>query len=384
MRVESSNPVCEVVSSVALPGETPPDDPSRRDVFGRVVAQLHLLAAALGVRGDHAVRIFDALARETLQSADKLGAESPVSGINGDAIPFQWSVSSGRSPGGLRFVTDCGPMGAAIVDRIAAARSALDNLDFLTTTVRRHVRAAIDDLLPSPDDFKFSNTQMGIWLAGAALPSGQTRLKIYINQEIGRWEDGYLRFAAAVPPSRRASAVARLTAVVSDAGLNASPAWSAVEVSTKAVLRFKLYFRCSQVTPEFLREVAHAAGCEGTEGAFLDPFHAELLTDGSYPTAWLSIELSPETAPTGFKLDVPTECLFKNDVESDQAIQRIHFRLGLPVDEYSRARAVIAPVLESRRVAQIVGLGVSVRSRQRRLNTYFHPLSSAVHGDAPR
>jgi hypothetical protein len=341
--------------------------------YQKIETQLESLLAVLGIQGEYPRTLFHLLVREALQGPFGDGPRR-FSAINADGVPFQWSVSIGSKPGGLRFLTDCGLPGTPISARIQHSREKLSQLSTVLSfsNALPALDRALDCLLPDTDLLDAS--LMGLWLAVGVAPNGNSGLKVYVNERVGDIATRYYRFAECLAAFKRHAALQYLSTLVQVIGLRAVPVASAFDVESTGIGRLKLYFRSSDGSPALLDAIARAVGCEGAEDR-LTLLHEAFLVGTIYPphAVVFSVEFPTDDSEISMKVDLNTGMFLPGDVEVDRRIQKLLRLLGLADDEYCAVRDVIAEELSSTRVAHLLFVGLALRPQEVRLNVYFHP-----------
>jgi len=87
-----------------------------------------------------------------------------------------------------------------------------------------------------------------------------------------------------------------------------------------------------------------------------------------------SVEFPADDGQVSFKVDLNTGIFLPSDTEVDRRIQRLIYELGFSDDEYRAVRDIVVGLPSSRRVAQILFVGLAVRRHEQRVNVYFHPV----------
>lgn len=299
------------------------------------------------------------------------------SAINGDGVPFQWSVSVGPRPGGLRFLVDCGVPGTAIRSRLAYTRDLLARL--AADGVLRFDQAGLDralrHLLPEPD--LLDTSLMGVWLAGALLRDGTAHFKVYVNAHIGDVAPRYYRFGACLAAHGRRLAVERLAALVAAIGERAVPVATAFDITDRGIGRFKMYFRPRGGDPAVLVAAAEALGQTGAQ-LMLDVLRRALTLEGDYPVGAVVFSAEfPESEHAGdFKVDVNTAMTLTTDDEAHRRIRALIATVGLADDEYRDMRDVVIGARDSEGARQLLFVGLALRAQETRVNVYMHPGSA--------
>jgi hypothetical protein len=338
-----------------------------------LAAQFAALHRVEGPSAAKAAACFAALTAEAMQGPFGHGAHR-FSALNGDGVPFQWSVSIGPRPGGVRFLLDCGIPGTSISARLAYSRDVLARLaaDGLLRYDRATLDRALDYLLP--DATLLDASLMGIWLGGALLPDGTTSLKVYVNARVGPVAPRYYRFGSCLAAYGREQAVARLAALVGAVGAHVVPVASAFDLTERGIGRFKLYFRPLDHDAALLVAAAEALG-HPHAGPKLDLLRQTLTCHGDYPDGAVVFSAEfPESEHEGdFKVDVNTALTLASDDEADRSIGALITALGLVDDEYRAMRDVVVGPRTSGGARHLLFVGLALRTRETRVNVYLHP-----------
>ena len=296
------------------------------------------------------------------------------SAINGDGVPFQWSVSVGPRPGGLRFLVDCGVPGTSISARLAHTRDLLARLE--AGGVLRYNQEGLDRalafLLPAPH--LLDTSLMGVWLAGALLRDGTTHLKVYVNARVGEVAPRYYRFGACLAAHGRMLAVERLAALVASVGERIVPVATAFDLTDCGVGRFKMYFRLREGDPAVLVAAANALGQPDAQ-PMLTLLRRLLTLGGDYPAGAVVFSAEfPEAEHAGdLKVDVNTALTLSSDAEADRRIRALIAAIGLADDEYRDMRDIVVGSCAIKDVRQLLFVGLALRARETRVNVYMHP-----------
>jgi hypothetical protein len=338
-----------------------------------VAAQFAALHRAEAPTAARAVSCFAALTAEAMRGPFGHGAQR-FSALNADGVPFQWSVSIGPRPGGVRFLVDCGIPGTSISARLADSRDLLARLaaDGLLSYDRAALDRALDYLLP--DATLLDASLMGVWLGGALLRDGPMPLKVYVNARVGPIAPRYYRFGRCLAAHGRDQAVARLAALVGAVGAHAVPVASAFDLTEHGIGRFKLYFRPLDQAPALLVAAAEALG-HPDAGPKLDLLRRTLTRHGDYSDGAVVFSAEfPESGYEGdFKVDVNTALTLASDDEADQRIRVLIAAVGLVDDEYRAMRDVVAGPRMSGGARHLLFVGLALRARETRVNVYLHP-----------
>jgi hypothetical protein len=296
------------------------------------------------------------------------------SAMNGDGVPFQWSVSVGPRPGGVRFLVDCGVPGTSISARLAHTRDLLARLagDGMLRIDQAGLDRALRYLLPQPD--LLDTSLMGVWLAGALLRDGTSHFKVYVNALAGEVAPRYYRFGTCLAAHGRMLAVERLAALVAVVGERAVPVATAFDLTDRGVGRFKMYFRPRGGDPTLLVAAAEALGQTGAM-PMLELLRRTLTLDGDYPVGAVVFSAEfPEFERAGdFKVDVNTALTLTTDAEADRRIRTLIAAVGLADDEYRDMRDVVVGARAAPERRQLLFVGLALRAKETRVNVYMHP-----------
>jgi hypothetical protein len=218
---------------------------------------------------------------------------------------------------------------------------------------------------------------MGLCVAVELIRSGQARLKVYVNGEVGDVPDRYRRFADCLSAFNRRVALQHLRELSSAVGEKLVPAFVAVDVAPGGIGRLKLYFRPTDGGPALMALAAKAAGCPDTE-LRLAALHRAFLTGPAYPAKAVdvSVEFPADDNEPGFKVDLRTIDFLGCDAEVDLRIRHLLEILGTSEDDYRIVRDSVVESLDSNRVAQIVFVGLASRLNEHQVDVYFHPAPS--------
>jgi len=338
-----------------------------------VSTQLDALAPALGIPMEPSRTLVRVLACEALRGPFYDGSRR-LSAINGDGVPFQWSVSIGSRSGGLRFVADCAVPGTSISTRIRHTRAALAYLGATLPfgAALPAVDRALTCLLPGADLLDAS--LMGLCLAVEVARDGRVGLKVYVNGEVGDVAARYYRLADCLAALERWTALRRLGDVVRAVGTRVTPAFVALDVHPTGIGRVKLYMRPHDGTPALQIAAAEAAGCRDVASR-LAVLHQVLLEGAAYPPQAVdfSVEFPADDGEVGFKVDLNTGVFLSSDAEVDRRVQRLCGALGVDGTEYEVVRDIVVGEPSRVRVAHLPFVGLAVRRDEQQLNVYFHP-----------
>ena len=119
---------------------------------------------------------------------------------------------------------------------------------------------------------------MGLCVAAEMARDGTTRLKVYVNSEIGGIAERYQRFMNCLIAFCRPTAVDRLRNLIGAVGDRVVPAFTAIDIAKNGVGRLKLYFRPRDGTPALQALTANAVGSAGAS-ASLDALHCSFLIE---------------------------------------------------------------------------------------------------------
>jgi len=345
-----------------------------------VRTHLERLSDRLNVPSAAACAVFDALATAPLEGPHVLDGRR-VSGLQRDGLPFEWSVSVGPTPGGLRMLVDCGTAGASTTVRVRQSlrllSSLLDQLG-VTPAVAAGYESLIRELCPPAE--LVNESLIGVWIGTTIDARGRVAFKICVNQEFGSPESRYVRTAHCLLRLGRVQAFGRLRSFASQMGDRIVPRLSAVELVDDHVGRVKLYLRTVDGTPQFISRVAKAAGVEAPER--LEAMHDALL--GESPAQLdprvvsLALEFAERVEWTGFKVDLNALRLFPSDSAAHERCLDLLKVLGYAPDEYLALQEVCAPSLSDSRVESFTWVGTALRGPEQRVNVYFHPGQAIV------
>jgi hypothetical protein len=334
-------------------------------------SQLESLISALGIPAQAARISMSRLASESLRGPFDDGQDR-FSALNRDGVPFQWSASAGPHPGGLRFIADCGVPGTRISARIQRSRRALTQLGACPPDGGGELDRALSCVLPPLAQLESS--LMGLCVGAAIARDGTTRLKVYVNGEVGPATQRYQRFDDCLQAFGQLAAHRRLLALRRALGDAAVPAFLAIELEKSEISRLKLYFRPRDGAPALLAHAAAAVGYEGSPGR-LQSLHRVFLERDSYPAQAVdfSVEFSFQDAPVGFKVDLNTEMFLSSDADVDRRLGILLDLLECDDEEYQTIRRVVVGQPSAERVDQILFVSLALRGEGHQVDIYFHP-----------
>lgn len=350
-----------------------------------VEGQLAALAPILGVSFEVAHPLLDALAGQALNGPFRVHGRR-LSAINRDGIPFQWSVSLGSRPGGLRFITDCGVPGTTISARVQYTLATLANCaEWVPLSPgMEDLRKALKYLLPPLPDL--DRTLMGLCVGVQMEQDGTARFKIYVNGEVGKTSERYQRFSDCLAAFHRYRSQRRLAQLSRLAGDRIAPAFVAVEIDSSGIGRLKLYFRLNDGTPQLCRLVAEAAECTYAEKS-LDAIDKAFLVGTAYPreTVDVCVEFPRDDQEPAFKIDLRIEDFLQGDADADRRICQLaeNFEIDC-TDHRTMMKTVVADPKSRTNRAQIAFVGLACRRSVRQIDVYYHPCHGAtktVHGN---
>jgi hypothetical protein len=343
-------------------------------LWHRLGVQLETLAARLDVPVAVARVIFDQLAAEPLNGPFERAGRR-FSGIQRDGIPFEWSVSAGASPGGLRFLVDHGIPGTSMTTRTRRSLRVLARL-LGQLGVRGGLAAEYESLLRRllPPGPVLDQLLMGMWIGVGIDARGRVGFKVYVNQQVGSHAARYLHLATCLVHLQRPGALQRLDAFTRAAGDLVVPGGIAVELRGSAIGRVKLYMRSRSGNPSFFARAAERLGCLGAAER-LDVYHAVMSGRAGYdPRAvMLSVEFPPDAESPSFKIEVNCWRVFGSDCEAHARTLELIARLTLDDTEYRALVDTCAPDLSARAVERFTWLGTALRGHEQRVNVYLHP-----------
>jgi len=324
-----------------------------------IETQLSALVLRMRISSEQPRRLLDALVGEALNGPFHDGRRR-FSAINGDGVPFQWSVCVGSRCGGLRFVADCGVPGTSISERVRYCRDMLAAIgDWLPLgdNALSALDVALKNLLPPAELLDAS--LMGLCVAAELARDGTAHLKVYVNGEVGDVRDRYWRFEQCLAAFNRRVALQQLRDLVRAVGDRMVPAFVALDLGTAGIGRMKLYFRPSDGTPALQALASEAAGCSNAP-VVLSALHDSFLTGPAYPpkAVDMSVEFPAEDREPGFKVDLRTADFLNSDADVDLRIRNLIEILG-------------DPSLQG--VAQIAFVGLASRMSEHQVDVYFHP-----------
>jgi hypothetical protein len=373
---------------------TPPESAARGKAqplaFDTIVQQAVTLFEARAIRPEPTLRLLAAFAQEGL--AGPYLTPRRFSAINGDGVPFQWSLSLGPTPTGLRFIADCGLPTQSISERIAHTLRRIEEvapgLGLLASIAP--LKQALTELLGPAAVMDAS--LMGLCIGVDTDRHGATSLKVYVNTETRTPDERWQCLLRCLVCLGRPSAAGALTSLQRNFGDQLTPAFTALDLTPLGIGRLKLYFRPAQGCPLLAAHVAESLGCIGA-AARIAPLHAAFLEGSRYPAGvlHLSVEFPCDgMAPIGMKLDVQTSGLSLSEGDVDARILALLAALKLEANPYRLLRDIVAASPARHRSGRahfgttpaqsLVFAGIALRGDQQRVNLYLHPFS----GKKPR
>jgi hypothetical protein len=362
------SPVAEVSVAAGALGQ-----PSL-SLIDRLEVELGQLCHRFAVPAEPAREVFRRLADPALRGPFSVGGRR-LSGVNREGVPFEWSISAGPRPGGLRFLVDPGPSGESTSVRTGAAVEAVGDLLPMTggsPRDRESIERMMTDLLPPKA--VLDRLIMGIWVGVGLNHRGLAGLKIYVNQQFGTDAHRWFRFGAFLLKLGWREAFEHMEAFARTAGDRLEPGGIALATGAAGVGRVKLYLRIRDSSQVFLAQASTALGVEGADEG-LARFHA-VVAGSAEPdprAAILSIELGPDGGPPCFKLDVNCVRHFPSDSVAAETAARLLERLELDDGEFKALIEVCAPRLSATQVKRITWLGTALRGGCQWVNFYLHP-----------
>jgi hypothetical protein len=303
--------------------------------------------------------MFDDLAADALGRLSS-GQAARRSTLQADGVPFEWSVSIGASPGGLRFVADPGEGVPSLLSQI------LRRLRVGEGQIERH-REVLKQL-------REDGQEPETWVAGTVHPGGAVSLKVYVDQKGHPPAVRNYQLARCLVRLRRASALARLEGLLRAHGELVRVLMTAVEIGEDGVERVKVYTRPREGTLAAIARVAEAAGC----GRAVD--RVEQLADVLGRRAGfdargvqLALDFPRDESEPVFKIYLSCPRVFASDAAADACVVELSRRFGFDRGEYGALVRTCAPRLSADRLDRFTWLGVAAKGDATRLNVYLHP-----------
>jgi hypothetical protein len=347
-------------------------------VSKRIRAELTVLATRLSVPVDLAVTIFDELAALSLNGPFRSGS-CRHSAINRDGVPFEWSVSAGLTPGGLRFLTEYGLQGSSTAIRtqqsLIVLLKLLGRLHFPARLIAEY-EGILRRLFPA--DHLLDRSLMGMWIGVGLNNGGSAAFKAYINQEVYECATRYLRLATCLAHLKRFSALDKLKSFTRAVGQKAAPGGISVELTGGVIDRVKVYMRLHDASLSFLCAAAQALGCCDVRER-LEVFYA-IMNHGTHQgtefdarAAVLSFECPTDDDEISFKLDVNCARQFTSDYAAHCCSQELLRQLKFDEREYQTLLETCVPHFSDDSVDRFTWIGTALRKREQRINIYLHP-----------
>ena len=360
----------------ASPGLTIPRTQSELLTLSDIVSPvLDQLAADSGLQEEELatfMTVFRLLTKESLA----LPAALPLprfSGICNDGVPWQFCVSLGGEMS-VRFLTEVGQPGMDLDTRTALTLRRVERiLACLGASAAYSDVQTVARLAPGTADSETASA--ALWVAVAAVPASQLRLRVYANNGWGLELERWRRVSCALSDLAAESFRSALRSLAPMLVPYFSPAGLAVTVvpGSGAV---KLYMRprCKPwaILPELLRgTIGDAAdgflsAVEGGLGRSLSELPSHALV--------LSLAMPRQADVLDVKLDLCGHCLFASEESAGAAVDTLAMRLRLDPARYRRARTVIASASGSRASLRhaFVGFGFNPEAGAR-VEVYLEP-----------
>jgi hypothetical protein len=339
--------------------------------------QLQLLSVAARLTSGNALRlanVFSILTHGSLDRPVAKGSYDGLSHVNVNGLPLQWSVAAGEPVPSVRFLCECGPIGAPGPVRLEASFQRLHEAARLLSVeagAREAEQLAREHLLPKTWP---THWRSAMWTAAGAAGS-EIGLKAYFNLTAGEPADRWHRAGRLLLALGRRSSLERLCHCSGLASLDSLPAGIAIGIGKRGVGAVKIYFRSAFVKPAWLSRWYAACGYEdGEEFARLlietfAPPGETPYPDGSFV---VSLEFPESDGAPALKTEVEVSrgCPPERSVSSK--VRHLLRRMGIKEDPYCDAMAVMGPSADATTVHRLVGVRTDATGT-RRANIYLEP-----------
>lgn len=330
---------------------------------------------------DVILRLWDLVTRESF-ALDPAAYTRRHSTINGDGLPLQVSVSIGHRPGGLRLLTEAGPLHRTIAERIEASIHVLAEAHRILglESSSEAIGAAMLELFPT-DEHDLDAWGGGLWFALGFTTRG-AGLKVYANLKWGSIRDRWVRAGRAMRAAGMPDeALETWCSIASKWGHLLSPSGFMLDPGRQGLRKAKVYMRAAEISNDVLTALLRDLDPELDPGIFRAA--AEILVPGIHTWPEQSLVISHEvdtSAPLrpGVKIDIG--CGFVPVPDSTQAerIERVCSFLEFSPEEYRRTYQLVsadtpAEMLHNMEHHQFIGMG-HAPGEGVRLNVYLKPL----------
>lgn len=350
--------------------------------------QLQLLSAAAGLPPANQRRLQQVF---SLLSGDALDRPAEphypgLSHINASGLPLQWSVAAGEPLPSVRFLTECGPVGAPGPERLANSFARLQQAARLigaADAAREAEQLTRQHLLP---DAWPVHWRSALWTAAGAADN-QIALKIYCNLTAGDPASRWRRAGQLLATLGRATALESLCHCSRLASRDSWPAGIAIALSPFGIGGVKIYFRSGAVeTTSWLSRWYLACGYPHAEE------HARLLLEIFAPPSRtpappgaivVSLEFPPGDRPPALKTELELNRPSPTEQTTAARVRQLLHRMAIPAGPYEDALAALAPPGHQPTIHRLIGLRTDP-SGTRRANIYLEPPAPALPPARPR
>lgn len=335
-----------------------------------------------GLEHNHALsRIWKQITEQSFSLPDTLYSYAH-STINGDGLPLQISVSlSPQGSGGLRLLTEAGPLHHSIADRIEASTRILARIgsQLGLGASDQAVNAALPHLFPQREEKLAEWSGGAIWIALGG-KGHQCGIKYYINMDWGSDRERWIRagkcIAAAGMPR---SSLEHWISLYETWGNKMSLEGFMFDPSAEGLKKIKVYFRTHKLEQDQLARFIHDLSDDFDYPLFLKV--SEILAGRDH--VWrdrslvFSYEIDVRTWKTGCKVDMNCRDIGISDREFIHRVEKVCQLLHIDPFEYVETYRILAENLPNASLGQLslhrfIGLGYSPGEGVR-LNVYWQP-----------
>ncbi|MFN9456012.1 MAG: hypothetical protein ACK6D7_01335 [Acidobacteriota bacterium] len=350
--------------------------------------QLHLLSAAAGLPPANQRRLQQVF---SLLSGDALDRPAEphypgLSHINASGLPLQWSVAAGEPLPSVRFLTECGPVGAPGPERLANSFARLQQAARLIGAENAALQAeqlTRQHLLPNAWP---AHWRSALWSAAGAV-GNHIALKIYCNLTAGDPASRWRRAGQLLATLGRTTALESLCHCSRLASRDSWPAGIAIALSPSGIGGVKIYFRSGAVeTTSWHSRWYLACGYPHAEE------HARLLLEICAPPSRtpappgaivVSLEFPPADQPPALKTELELNRPSPTEQTTAARVRHLLHRMAIPAGPYEDALAALAPPGHQPTIHRLIGLRTDP-SGTRRANIYLEPPPPALPTARPR
>ena len=350
--------------------------------------QLQLLSAAAGLPPANQRRLQQVF---SLLSGDALDRPAEphypgLSHINASGLPLQWSVAAGEPLPSVRFLTECGPVGAPGPERLANSFARLQQAARLIGAENAALQAeqlTRQHLLPNAWP---AHWRSALWSAAGAV-GNHIALKIYCNLTAGDPASRWRRAGQLLATLGRTTALESLCHCSRLASRDSWPAGIAIALSPFGIGGVKIYFRSGAVeTTSWLSRWYLACGYPHAEE------HARLLLEIFAPPSRtpappgaivVSLEFPPGDRPPALKTELELNRPSPTEQTTAARVRHLLHRMAIPAGPYEDALAALAPPGHQPTIHRLIGLRTDP-SGTRRANIYLEPPPPALPTARPR